>query len=42
MYIILDIGQLIWLQGTSQVTLDEVCQRFQAVLAQAACDSTST
>ena len=42
MHIIFNIGQLIWLQEASQVTLDEVCQRFQAVFTQAACDSTLT
>ena len=42
MYIIFNIGQLIWRQGTLQVSLDEVCQRFQAILTQGACDSTLT
>ena len=42
MYIKLDIGQLSWLQISMQIALDEVCQRFQAVLTQAGCDSTLT
>ena len=42
MYIILYIRQLPRLHGSIQITVDEVCQRFQAILAQAACANTAT